>query len=161
MGRVVSEAELMEAVAVERGAGRSLALANGCFDVFHVGHVRYLKASAEEAECLIVAVNDDGMVTRLKGPARPMMPAAERAEIVAAIAGVDYVVVFRDETVERLLREIRPDVHCKGTDYTAETVPERAVVEAYGGRTAIVGDPKSHASRDLVKRIQDAAGQRR
>jgi bifunctional ADP-heptose synthase (sugar kinase/adenylyltransferase) len=90
-----------------------------------------------------------------------MMPAAERAEIVAAIAGVDYVVVFRDETVERLLREIRPDVHCKGTDYTAETVPERAVVEAYGGRTAIVGDPKSHASRDLVKRIQDAAGQRR
>jgi rfaE bifunctional protein nucleotidyltransferase chain/domain len=159
MGRVVGEAELMEAVAVERSAGRSLALANGCFDVLHVGHVRYLTAAAEEAECLIVAVNDDGTVTRLKGRGRPMMPVAERAEIVAAIGGVDYVVVFHDETVERLLREIRPDVHCKGTDYTADTVPERAVVEAYGGRTAIVGDPKSHASRDLVKRIQGAAQQ--
>ena len=152
MGRVLSESELVDAVANDRVAGRTIALANGCFDLLHVGHVRYLQSAAAEADRLIVAVNEDASVARLKGPGRPAMPASERAEIVAAIGAVDYVVTFADDTVERLLRRIQPDVHCKGTDYTVDTVPERAVVQAYGGRTTIVGDPKSHASRDLVKK---------
>ena len=154
MGRVVSESELVDAVAEDRVAGRTIALANGCFDLLHLGHVRYLQGAAAEADRLIVAVNEDASVARLKGPGRPAMPASERAEIVAAIGAVDYVVTFADETAERLLRRIQPDVHCKGTDYTVDTVPERAVVQAYGGRTAIVGDPKSHASRDLLKKIR-------
>jgi D-glycero-beta-D-manno-heptose 1-phosphate adenylyltransferase len=154
VGRALSEAELVEAVAADRAAGRTIALANGCFDLLHVGHVRYLRAAAAEADRLIVAVNDDAGVARLKGEGRPAMPAGDRVEIVAALDAVDYVVTFADDTVERLLRLIRPDVHCKGTDYTIDTVPERAVVQAYGGRTAIVGDAKRHASRDLVRRIQ-------
>ena len=149
MGRVVTEAELGEEVARERRAGRRFAFANGCFDVLHVGHIRYLQAAAAEADRLIVAVNDDRMVAALKGPGRPMMPAAERAEIVAALTPVDYVVIFPDRTVERLLRTLQPDVHCKGTDYTVESGPERAVVQAYGGRTAIVGDEKTHSSRNF------------
>ena len=153
MGRVLSESELIAAVAEDRAAGRTIAFANGCFDLIHVGHVRYLQGAAEEGDRLIVAVNDDASVTRLKGPGRPAMPASERAEIIAALAVVDYVVTFADETVDRLLGRIKPDVHCKGTDYTVDTVPERAVVQAYGGRTAIVGDPKTHASRDLAKKI--------
>jgi rfaE bifunctional protein nucleotidyltransferase chain/domain len=157
VGRVLSESELVDAVADDRVAGRTIALANGCFDLLHVGHVRYLQGAAAEADRLIVAVNDDASVARLKGPGRPAMPANERAEIVAAIGVVDYVVTFADDTVERLLRRIQPDVHCKGTDYTEDTVPERAVVQAYGGRTAIVGDAKQHASRDLVKKIQQPA----
>jgi len=152
VGRVLTESELMDAVAGDRGAGRTIAFANGCFDVLHVGHVRYLQGAAAEGDRLIVAVNEDASVARLKGPGRPMMPAAERAEIVAAIDVVDYVVMFADDNVEGLLRRIKPDVHCKGTDYTVDTVPERSVVRAYGGRTAIVGDPKSHASRDYVKK---------
>jgi rfaE bifunctional protein nucleotidyltransferase chain/domain len=130
-------------------------LANGCFDLLHVGHVRYLQGAAAEADRLVVAVNDDPSVASLKGPGRPILPAADRAELVAAVRGVDYVVVFGDPTVERLLLLLKPDVHCKGTDYTTETVPERATVVAYGGRTAIVGDAKSHATRDLIKRIGD------
>lgn len=154
MGRVLSESELVDAVADDRLAGRTIAFANGCFDLLHVGHVRYLQGAAAEADRLIVAVNEDASVARLKGPGRPAMPASERAEIVAAMGVVDYVVTFADDTVERLLRRIQPDVHCKGADYTVDTVPERAVVQAYGGRTAIVGDAKQHASRDLVKKIQ-------
>jgi len=150
---VLSESELVDAVADDRAAGRTIAFANGCFDLLHVGHVRYLQGAAAEADRLIVAVNEDAAVARLKGAGRPAMPASERAEIVAAMAVVDYVVTFADDTVERLLRRIQPDVHCKGTDYTVDTVPERRVVQAYGGRTAIVGDPKRHASRDLLKRI--------
>ena len=150
---VVSESELVEAVARDRAAGRSVAFANGCFDLLHVGHVRYLRAAAAEADRLIVAVNDDRSVAGLKGEGRPILPASERAELVAALRGVDYVVVFGDANVERLLLLIEPDVHCKSTDYTVDTVPERAVVAAYGGRTAIVGDPKSHATRELLKRI--------
>jgi rfaE bifunctional protein nucleotidyltransferase chain/domain len=115
--------------------------------------VRYLRAAAAEADRLIVAVNDDRSVAGLKGDGRPILPAAERAELLAALRGVDYVVVFGDADVERLLTLLKPDVHCKGTDYTAETVPERAVVAAYGGRTAIVGDPKHHATRELLARI--------
>ena len=150
---VLSEAELVDVVARERAAGRSVAFANGCFDLLHVGHVRYLQASAAEADRLIVAVNDDESVAALKGEGRPILPASERAELVAALRGISYVVVFSDRTVERLLLLIKPDVHCKGTDYTVDTVPERAVVSAYGGRTAIVGDPKSHATGELLKRI--------
>jgi D-glycero-beta-D-manno-heptose 1-phosphate adenylyltransferase len=151
---VLSEAALIEAVARERAAGRTIAFANGCFDLLHVGHVRYLQGAASEADRLIVAVNDDGSVERLKGTARPILPAAERAELVAGVRGVDYVVVFADPTVERLLTLLTPDVHCKGTDYTVDTVPERAAVAAYGGRTAIVGDAKHHATRDLLSRIR-------
>ena len=150
---IVSESELVEAVARDRAAGRTVALANGCFDLLHVGHVRYLGAAAAEADRLIVAVNDDPSVAGLKGVGRPILPASDRAELVAALRGVDYVVIFSDATVERLLLLLKPDVHCKGTDYTIESVPERAIVVQYGGRTAIVGDDKTHATRDLLKRI--------
>jgi rfaE bifunctional protein nucleotidyltransferase chain/domain len=151
---VLGESELVEAVARDRAAGRTLAFANGCFDLLHVGHVRYLRGAAAEGDRLIVAVNDDASVAALKGEGRPVQPAADRAELVAALRSVDYVVVFDDLTVERLLRLLKPDVHCKGTDYTVESVPERAVVLAYGGRTAIVGDPKQHNTRDLLARIR-------
>lgn len=150
----MTEEALLDAVARDRAAGRTIAFANGCFDLLHVGHVRYLKAASREADVLVVAVNGDGSVRRLKGSGQPILSAADRAELVAAVRGVTYVVTFDDETVERLLTLIRPDVHCKGTDYTADTVPERAVVRAYGGRVAIVGDPKTHATRDLIGRIR-------
>ena len=150
---IVSESKLAEEVARDRAAGRTVALANGCFDLLHVGHVRYLGAAAAEADRLIVAVNDDPSVAGLKGVGRPILPASDRAELVAALRGVDYVVIFSDATVERLLLLLKPDVHCKGTDYTIESVPERAIVVQYGGRTAIVGDDKTHATRDLLKRI--------
>ena len=121
--------------------------------MLHVGHVRYLAGAAREADRLVVAINDDESVRGLKGPGRPILPAAARAELVAALRGVDYVIVFSEPTVERLLRRIAPDVHCKGTDYTVDTVPERDVVREYGGRIAIVGDPKDHSTRDLIGRI--------
>jgi rfaE bifunctional protein nucleotidyltransferase chain/domain len=150
---VTTEGELVAAIARDRAAGKTVAFANGCFDLLHVGHVRYLAGAAAEADRLIVAVNDDRSVAGLKGEGRPILPARERAELVAALRGVDYVVVFGDANVERLLLLVTPDVHCKGTDYTVESVPERAVVAGYGGRTAIVGDAKDHATRDLLKRI--------
>jgi rfaE bifunctional protein nucleotidyltransferase chain/domain len=153
MGIVVTEDELIDAAARERRSGRTLALANGCFDLLHVGHVRYLLGAAAEADCLIVAVNDDQSVRRLKGADRPVLKGSDRAELVAAARGVDYVVLFGDADVGRLLLRLKPDVHCKGTDYTVDSVPERAVVQSYGGRTAIVGDPKTHATRDLIARI--------
>jgi rfaE bifunctional protein nucleotidyltransferase chain/domain len=121
--------------------------------LLHVGHVRYLQAAAAEADRLIVAVNDDRSVSSLKGSGRPMLSAADRAELVAAVRGVDYVIVFDDATVERLLLRLKPDVHCKGTDYTLDSVPERSVVQSYGGRTAIVGDPKNHSTRTLLTRL--------
>jgi rfaE bifunctional protein nucleotidyltransferase chain/domain len=152
---ILSESDLIDAVARDRASGRTIAFANGCFDLLHVGHVRYLQGAAAEADRLVVAVNDDRSVAALKGEGRPILPASDRAELVAALRGVDYVVIFGDPTVERLLQIIRPDVHCKGTDYTVDTVPERAVVQAYGGRTAIVGDPKNHATRELLARIAD------
>jgi D-glycero-beta-D-manno-heptose 1-phosphate adenylyltransferase len=153
MGRVVAEADLMAAVARERAAGHTIAFANGCFDLLHVGHVRYLQGAAAEADRLIVAVNTDVSVRGLKGPNRPILPEQDRAELVAALRGVAYVVLFGEPTVERLLLLLRPDVHCKGTDYTVDTVPERAVVQSYGGRTAIVGDPKHHGTRELIAKI--------
>jgi D-glycero-beta-D-manno-heptose 1-phosphate adenylyltransferase len=152
---VLSLPELIEAVARDRAAGRMIALANGCFDVLHVGHVRYLQGAAAEADRLIVAVNDDDSVRMLKGEGRPIMSAADRAELVAGLRPVDYVVVFAGRTVADVLEAIRPDVHCKGTDYTVESVPERALVAAYGGRTAIVGDPKDHSTRDLLARVRE------
>jgi D-glycero-beta-D-manno-heptose 1-phosphate adenylyltransferase len=158
VGRVLSVEQLVEEIGRERGAGRTVALANGCFDVLHVGHVRYLQGAAAEADRLIVAINDDESVAELKGPGRPILPASDRAELVAALRGVDYVVTFGERTVERLLRLIKPDVHCKGTDYTIDSVPERSVVLEYGGRTAIVGDPKQHATRELIARIAGSRG---
>jgi rfaE bifunctional protein nucleotidyltransferase chain/domain len=153
MGQVLSEPELIEAISRERANGRTIAFANGCFDLLHVGHVRYLQGAADEADRLVVAVNNDRSVAALKGAGRPILAAADRAEIVSALRGVDYVVVFGDLTVERLLVVLEPHVHCKGTDYTVDTVPEREAVLAYGGRTAIVGDPKTHATRELLTRI--------
>ena len=155
MGQVVSQAELFERAIADRAAGRTIALANGCFDILHVGHIRYLAGAAAEADRLVVAVNDDASVTSLKGPGRPVLSADERAELVAALASVDYVVVFSAPTVAELLDGLKPDVHCKGTDYTVDTVPERDVVRAYGGRTAIVGDPKDHSTRDLLDRLAE------
>ncbi len=153
MGLILTEPELVAAVAADRAAGRSVAFANGCFDVLHVGHVRYLEGAAREADRLIVAVNDDAAVERLKGAGRPVLPAADRAELVAALRVVDYVVVFPDATVARLLELLKPDVHCKGTDYTTDSVPERETVRAYGGRVAIVGDAKDHSTTDLLAKI--------
>jgi D-glycero-beta-D-manno-heptose 1-phosphate adenylyltransferase len=149
----MTEAQLVEAVARDRAAGKTIAFANGCFDLLHVGHLRYLQGAAAEADRLVVAINDDRSVAALKGKGRPILSAADRAELVSALRGVDYVVVFDDATVERLLLLLKPEVHCKGTDYTIDTVPERAVVAGYGGRTAIVGDPKRHATRELLERI--------
>ena len=155
MGKVFSQSDLLDRVAAHRVNGQTLALANGCFDVIHVGHVRYLNGAAAEADRLIVAVNDDQSVKSLKGLGRPVLPAEERAELVAAFRVVDYVVLFSEPTVDKLLNALRPDVHCKGTDYTVETVPEREIVRAYGGRIAIVGDPKLHSTKDLIQTISD------
>ena len=153
-GRVLSRDEVVAAVAEDRAAGRTVAFANGCFDLLHVGHVRYLQAAAREADRLVVAINDDQSVAALKGPNRPLLSAEDRAELVAALRGVDYVVIFPEPTVTPLLLALKPDVHCKGTDYTVDTVPERDTVRGYGGRIAIVGDPKDHSTRDLLARIR-------
>ena len=153
MGEIVTREQLIDAVAAERARGRSIAFANGCFDLLHVGHIRYLESASREGDVLVVAVNDDDSVRHLKGPGRPILPATDRAELVAALRCVDYVVIFPEPTVGPLLTALRPDVHCKGTDYTVNSVPERDIVEAYGGRTAIVGDPKDHSTRDLLSRI--------
>jgi len=153
MGRIVTDATIVALVEADRREGRTVALANGCFDVLHVGHVRYLEGARREADRLVVAVNDDASVRQLKGPGRPILRAAARAELVAALRAVDYVVIFGEATVQRLLGLIEPDVHCKGTDYTVDTVPERDTVRGYGGRIAIVGDAKDHSTRDLVERV--------
>lgn len=145
--------EVARAVADLRARGARVVLANGCFDVLHVGHVRYLKGARALGDALVVAVNADAAVRALKGPGRPVMPADERAEIIAALEDVDMVTVFDDLTVERVLRSLRPDVHAKGTDYTPDTVPERAIVAEYGGRVAIVGDPKDHSTTELLDRM--------
>ena len=154
MAPVLSRQALAAWVEEARQAGRTVAFANGVFDLLHVGHVRYLEAAAGEADVLVVAVNDDASVRALKGPGRPILPAADRAELVAALRAVAAVTVFSEPTVAPLLELLRPDVHCKGTDYTVDSVPERATVAAYGGRTAIVGDPKDHSTRDLLDAIR-------
>lgn len=134
-----------------RRAGERVTLANGCFDLLHVGHVRYLRAARDLGGRLVVAVNGDDSVRALKGAGRPVMPAGERAEILAALADVDAVVIFPEKDVRAIIREIRPDFQAKGTDYTAESVPERDVVEACGGRVAIVGDPKNHSATEIIR----------
>ena len=156
MGEILARHELIQRVARDRAAGLSVAFANGCFDLLHVGHIRYLESAASEGDRLIVAINDDESVRRLKGQGqegRPILAAADRAELVAALRCVDYVVMFPGPTVGPLLQAVKPDVHCKGTDYTLDTVPERDIVKSYGGRIAIVGDPKDHSTRDLLARI--------
>jgi D-glycero-beta-D-manno-heptose 1-phosphate adenylyltransferase len=158
VGEILSRDQLVARIASERLIGRTIAFANGCFDLLHVGHVRYLEASAQEADVLVVALNDDGAVKVLKGEGRPILTVDQRAALVAALRCVDYVVVFPELTVGPLLEALKPDVHCKGTDYTVESVPERAVVQSYGGRTAIVGDPKDHSTRDLLSRIAGERG---
>jgi len=159
VGEIVSREELAARVTRAHDAGRTVAFANGCFDVLHVGHVRYLEAAAQEADVLVVAINDDQSVRELKGEGRPILAAEHRAELVAALRCVDFVTVFPEPTVGPLLELLHPDVHCKGTDYSVENVPERDIVRAYGGRIAIVGDPKNHSTRDLLARI--ASGQER
>ncbi len=144
---------LVDLVRADRRQGRTIAFANGCFDLLHAGHIRYLQAAASEADRLVVAVNDDP-VAATKGPGRPILSATDRAEVVAALRGVDYVTIFPEATVTPLLELLQPDVHCKGTDYTVESVPERDTVLRYGGRIAIVGDPKDHSTRDLLARIR-------
>lgn len=152
--KVASLDDVRRSVEDARRSGRTVALANGCFDVLHVGHIRYLEGARREADVLVVGVNGDGSVERLKGPGRPVMPSPDRAVIVAALRAVDHVVVFEEDDVTRLLLTLKPDVHCKGTDYTPDTVPERDVVRSYGGRVAIVGDPKDHDTRALLQRIR-------
>ena len=149
--KIVSRDALRQRVADWRRQGERITLANGCFDVLHVGHVRYLRAGRELGGKLIVAVNGDESVRGLKGEGRPVMPADERAEILASLQDVDAVVVFSEKDVRAIIREIRPDFHVKGTDYTTESVPEREEVEACGGRVVIVGDPKNHSATDIIR----------
>ena len=153
MSGVLTENQLVEQLDADRRAGRTIAFANGCFDLLHVGHVRYLQGARAEADRLVVAINSDASTRGLKGEGRPILDERARAELVGALACVDYVVIFDDLTVDRLLNLLKPDVHCKGTDYTLDTVPERATVKAYGGRVAIVGDPKDHSTRTLLAKL--------
>ena len=156
MAEIVTPQQLVTRVSDDRARGLTHAFANGAFDLLHVGHIRYLEAAKREADRLIVAINDDESIRGLKGPSRPVLPQADRAELVAALRAVDYVVIFSEPTVTALLELLEPDVHCKGTDYTVDTVPERATVRAYGGRIAIVGDPKDHSTSDLLTRLRSA-----
>jgi rfaE bifunctional protein nucleotidyltransferase chain/domain len=151
--KLLSLEALEPVVAALKTSGKTVVFANGCFDLLHVGHIRYLQGARQLGDALVVGLNSDESVRRLKGPQRPLMPEDERAEILAAIACVDYVVIFQESTVERLLSVLKPDIQCKGTDYTEETVPEREVVRSFGGRVAIVGDPKDHSTRDLIRDI--------
>ena len=158
--KIVSRDALRSRVQEWRNAGERVILANGCFDLLHVGHVRYLHAAKQLGGRLLVAVNSDESARRLKGEGRPLMPEHERAEILAALADVDAVVIFSEPDVRALVREIRPDIQAKGTDYTAEGVPERATVEECGGRVVIVGDPKDHSATDLIRAATES-GRRR
>ena len=154
MSEILTRDQLAARVQQDRARGLTHAFANGAFDLLHVGHIRYLEAAKREADRLIVAINDDQSVRGLKGPMRPVLPQQDRAELVAALRAVDYVVVFSEPTVTPLLELLQPAVHCKGTDYTVETVPERETVLAYGGRIAIVGDPKDHSTSNLLTRLK-------
>ena len=149
--KILSREELKQRVAAWKQAGEAITLANGCFDLLHVGHVRYLRAAKELGGRLIVAINSDESVRALKGEGRPLMPAEERAEILSALADVDAVVIFPERDARALIREVRPDVHAKGTDYTTDTVPERDAVAECGGRVEIVGDPKDHSATEIIR----------
>ena len=155
MGTVLTLPETRERIAALKAQGKKVAFANGHFDLLHVGHLRYLQAAKAEGDVLVVGLNGDSSVERLKGPGRPVVPAAERAELLAALEPVDFVVIFDGDTPAPLLADLRPDVHCKGTDYgIPERVPEYEVVRSYGGRTALVGDPKDHATSDLISKVK-------
>ncbi len=153
VARILERTRLIARVAIARKNGARVVFANGCFDILHVGHVRYLEAAKALGDLLVVGINTDAQVRALKGTGRPFVPERERAEIIASLRAVDLVTIFPEPTVEMLLLAIRPDVHAKGTDYTTDTVPEREVVRSYGGRVAIVGDPKDHSSSNMVVRL--------
>lgn len=150
---ILDRVRLIARVAIERRKRQKIVLANGCFDLFHVGHIRYLAGAKALGEILIVGINSDEQVRKLKGENRPFMPEDERAEIISALKFVDYVTIFPEPTVTELIRAVKPDFHAKGTDYTTETVPEREIVKEYGGRVAIVGDPKDHSSTKLIESL--------
>jgi rfaE bifunctional protein nucleotidyltransferase chain/domain len=151
--RILERNRLIARVAIARKGGARVVFANGCFDLLHVGHVRYLEAARSLGDLLVVGINSDEQVRRLKGEGRPFVPERERAETVASLRAVDYVTVFHEPTVTELLLSLRPDIHAKGTDYTEESVPERDVVRSYGGRVQIVGDPKDHSSTGMLKNV--------
>ncbi len=151
--KIKTLAELIPLLRAARARGLRIVFANGCFDLIHVGHVRYLQGAKHHGDILVVALNSDASVRAIKGAERPLQPEADRAEMIASLQIVDYVVIFDDPTVDRLLNELRPDIHAKGTDYSAESVPERETVRSYGGQVAIVGDPKSHSTKDLIEAI--------
>ena len=153
MHNILSREELIRQVASPRESGTRIVLANGCFDVLHVGHVRYLAGAKQLGDILVVGMNADEQVAIQKGAGRPVLPANERAEIVAALESVNYVTIFNEPTVEQLLLALKPDVHAKGTDYTTDTVPERDVVRSYGGQVAIVGDAKDHSTSEIITRL--------
>ena len=155
---VLSREELVKRVASAKASGARIVFANGCFDVLHVGHVRYLAGAKELGDMLRVGINSDEQVAIQKGLGRPVLPAIERAEIVAALESVNYVTIFDEPTVEELLLALKPDVHAKGTDYTTDSVPERDVVRSYGGQVAIVGDPKDHSTSAIIARLGGANG---
>ncbi len=155
MGQILSSGELRRELRRVREEGSKIAFANGHFDLLHVGHLRYLQAAREAADVLVVGINDDDSVGRLKGAGRPLVPAAERAELLAALEAVDFVTIFSGESPASLLRELEPDLHCKGTDYgSPEKVPEYEVVRSYGGTTQLVGDPKDHSTTDLIAAVE-------
>jgi len=154
--KIVARDVLREKLADYKRRGRRIVFANGCFDMLHVGHIRYLEGARREGDVLVVGVNADSSVCNLKGPGRPILDEDARAQLVAALRCVDHVVLFAEPNVEILLEELRPDVHAKGTDYSAETVPERAVAERLGIRVAIVGDPKDHSTRELLESVRKA-----
>src|SRR3989441_6218458 len=154
--KIVSQGVLRQKLKEHKSHGRRIVLANGCFDTLHVGHIRYLEGARREGDILVVGVNADSSVCNLKGPGRPVLDENARAQLVAALRSVDYVVLFAEPNVEALLEELRPDVHAKGTDYTLETVPERAIALRLGIRVAIVGDPKDHSTRDFLESIRKA-----
>jgi len=151
--RILDRGRLIERIATARKQGARIVLANGCFDVLHVGHIRYLEAAKALGDLLIVGINSDEQARRLKGEGRPVLSQDQRAEIVASLEAVDFVTVFNEPTVEELLLAIKPDIHAKGTDYTVDSVPERDVVRSFGGRVAIVGDPKNHSSSELIEKL--------
>jgi rfaE bifunctional protein nucleotidyltransferase chain/domain len=151
--KIKSIQELREITAAQRSSGKRIVFANGCFDLLHAGHIRYLESAKALGDLLMVGINSDACVSALKGPGRPLQPEADRAEILASMACVDYVLLFDAPTVDGILKELKPDVHAKGTDYTQENVPERETVLSYGGQVAIVGDPKNHSTRDLIQII--------
>ena len=153
VARILERNRLIARVAIARKSGARIVFANGCFDILHVGHVRYLEAARALGDLLVVGINTDAQVRELKGAGRPFVSERERAEVIASLRSVDLVTIFPEPTVEALLLAIRPDIHAKGTDYTADTVPERDVVRSYGGRVAIVGDPKDHSSSNMLLRL--------